>query len=104
MECYYLWSVKLYICSARERDRIITGLIKFGFILLNVADSKFKETNAEKLWNLGRHILIMTVKKKNDVIDSAVQEISMNIIGQKKMQFIGNIILNILNEIFISPY
>ncbi|XP_049848207.1 Fanconi anemia group I protein-like [Schistocerca gregaria] len=80
---------KVIESSIRERDRVISGLIKFSFVLLSVTKMKSMEGKPDKIWTLARYILVTVAKKQPDVTTEIVQQLLQQILDHKNIQYIS---------------
>lgn len=66
--------MKVFWFSFRDRDRILQGLIKLAFSLLGIK-TRSKESQNEKLWNIGSSLLVSLVHKHSHVTGTVFQNL-----------------------------
>ncbi|XP_056642069.1 Fanconi anemia group I protein isoform X1 [Diorhabda sublineata] len=71
--------------SLQDRDLVISGLVNFAFVLLEVGSALGRDVIAEKQWNLGNMILLKIIKRKSSIASNIIKTLGNHIVSRQSV-------------------
>ncbi|XP_072384850.1 Fanconi anemia group I protein homolog [Diabrotica undecimpunctata] len=71
--------------SLQDRDLVLSGLVNFAFVLLEVGSALGRDVIAEKQWSLGNTILLKIIKRKRLIALTILQTLGNHIVTRQSV-------------------
>ncbi|XP_050507093.1 Fanconi anemia group I protein homolog [Diabrotica virgifera virgifera] len=71
--------------SLQDRDLVLSGLVNFAFVLLEVGSALGRDVIAEKQWSLGNTILLKIIKRKRLIALTILQKLGDHIVTRQSV-------------------